>query len=60
MLSPGYVAPLVKGIEHQTPRLPIGAVLRHRCIESTAHYAKVDVALLQLVTQPWPIEGELP
>jgi site-specific recombinase XerD len=31
----------------------IGAVLRHRCIESTAHYAKVDVAALQLVAQPW-------
>jgi len=37
----------------------IGAVLRHRCIESTAHYAKVDAALLQIVTQPWPGEGEL-
>ena len=37
----------------------IGAVLRHRCIESTAHYAKVDAAMLRLVTQPWPIEGEL-
>ena len=32
----------------------IGAVLRHRCIESTAHYAKVDAALLHMVTQPWP------
>ncbi len=37
----------------------IGAVLRHRSIESTAHYAKVDVALLRLIAQPWPIEGEL-
>lgn len=35
----------------------IGAVLRHRCLESTAHYAKVDVALLQLVAQPWPADG---
>jgi site-specific recombinase XerD len=35
----------------------IGAVLRHRCIESTAHYAKVDVALLRMVAQPWP-DGE--
>jgi site-specific recombinase XerD len=34
----------------------IGAVLRHRSMESTAHYAKVDAALLQAVTQPWPIE----
>lgn len=35
----------------------IGAVLRHRCIESTAHYAKVDVALLRLVAPPWPADG---
>ena len=35
----------------------IGAVLRHRCLESTAHYAKVDVALLRLVAQPWPSGG---
>jgi integrase/recombinase XerD len=38
----------------------VGAVLRHRCLESTAHYAKVDVAMLSSITQPWPIEGELP
>jgi site-specific recombinase XerD len=38
----------------------IGAVLRHRCIESTAHYAKVDGALLRAVAQPWPVEGGAP
>jgi integrase/recombinase XerD len=38
----------------------IGAVLRHRCLESTAHYAKVDVARLRRVAQPWPVDGELP
>ena len=38
----------------------IGAVLRHRCIESTAHYAKVDVALLRTVAQPWPVDGGRP
>lgn len=38
----------------------IGAVLRHRCIESTAHYAKVDTALLHMVTQAWLSEGEPP
>lgn len=38
----------------------VGAVLRHRCVESTAHYAKVDDALLRAVAQPWPIEGEGP
>jgi site-specific recombinase XerD len=35
----------------------IGAVLRHRSIESTAHYAKVDFELLRSVTQPWPSKG---
>ena len=35
----------------------IGAVLRHRCVESTAHYAKVDVARLRAVAQPWPTAG---
>jgi site-specific recombinase XerD len=38
----------------------IGAVLRHRCIESTAHYAKVDAALLRAVVQPWPAAGGVP
>lgn len=38
----------------------IGVVLRHRCIESTAHYAKVDVTLLRSVAQPWPAEGGAP
>lgn len=32
----------------------IGEVLRHRCVESTAHYAKVDVQLLQQIATPWP------
>lgn len=32
----------------------IGAVLRHQSLEMTAYYAKVDVALLKLVAQPWP------
>jgi integrase len=32
----------------------IGAVLRHRSPDMTAHYAKVDVALLKQVVQPWP------
>lgn len=38
----------------------IGAVLRHRCIESTAHYAKVDVATLRSIAQPWPANGGSP
>ena len=32
----------------------IGEVLRHRDTDTTAHYAKVDTALLQQLTQPWP------
>ena len=31
----------------------IGVVLRHRSVETTAYYAKVDAALLQSVAQPW-------
>jgi integrase len=39
----------------------IGAVLRHRCLKSTAHYAKVDATLLRRGRPPWPIaEGALP
>jgi site-specific recombinase XerD len=32
----------------------IGTLLRHDSIETTAHYAKVDVDLLKQVTMPWP------
>ena len=32
----------------------IAAVLRHRSIETTALYAKVDLRLLEEVAQPWP------
>jgi len=32
----------------------IGTVLRHRSTDTTAHYAKVDVAMLRQVAQPWP------
>jgi site-specific recombinase XerD len=32
----------------------IAAVLRHRSIETTALYAKVDLRLLEQVAQPWP------
>jgi site-specific recombinase XerD len=32
----------------------IGLVLRHRGIDTTAHYAKADVTLLKQIAQPWP------
>jgi integrase/recombinase XerD len=32
----------------------IGEVLRHQSVETTAHYAKVDVGLLHQVAMPWP------
>ena len=35
----------------------IGQVLRHRSVDSTAVYAKVDLARLRLVARPWPEAG---
>lgn len=34
----------------------IGAVLRHKSVDTTAIYAKVDANLLRQVAQPWPAE----
>jgi site-specific recombinase XerD len=36
----------------------IGAMLRHRSPDTTAHYAKVDVAMLQQIAQPWPGDAQ--
>jgi len=33
----------------------IGAVLRHRRVETTAIYAKVDLRALRDIAQPWPM-----
>jgi site-specific recombinase XerD len=41
-------------LRHGVPLDQIGLVLRHRSLHMTASYAKVDVALLQQVSQPWP------
>jgi len=41
-------------LRHGVPLSQIGLVLRHRSIDMTAYYAKVDVALLKQVAQPWP------
>ncbi len=35
----------------------VGAVLRHRSLDMTAHYAKVDVTMLEAIAQPWPGES---
>jgi site-specific recombinase XerD len=32
----------------------VGSVLRHRSPDTTAHYAKVDMTMLQQIAQPWP------
>jgi integrase/recombinase XerD len=36
------------------PMAEIGEILRHRDLETTALYAKVDVAALATVARPWP------
>jgi site-specific recombinase XerD len=41
-------------LRHGLPLDQIGQVLRHRDIDTTAYYAKVDVALLKQIAQPWP------
>ena len=41
-------------LRHGVPPDRIGLVLRHRGIDTTAYYAKADVALLKQVAQPWP------
>ena len=35
----------------------IGQVLRHRSQQSTAIYAKVDIAALRGLARPWPTGG---
>jgi site-specific recombinase XerD len=65
MRGAGIVAP-IKGahvlrhtaatemLRHGVPLEKIGLVLRHRGIDTTAYYAKADVALLKQIAQPWP------
>ena len=40
-------------LRHGVPLEKIGLVLRHRGIDTTAYYAKADVALLKQIAQPW-------
>jgi site-specific recombinase XerD len=41
-------------LRHGVPLEKIGLVLRHQGIDTTAYYAKADIALLKQVAQPWP------
>ena len=40
------------------PLAEIGEVLRHRLVDTTAIYAKVDLTALRALVQPWPAGGE--
>jgi site-specific recombinase XerD len=40
------------------PLTEIGEVLRHRLVDTTAIYAKVDLVALQALARPWPAGGE--
>lgn len=41
-------------LRHGASLQEISALLRHRCVETTAIYAKIDVRGLQQIAQPWP------
>jgi site-specific recombinase XerD len=41
-------------LRHGVPLDQIGLVLRHRSLDMTAYYAKVDTSLLGGIAQPWP------
>jgi site-specific recombinase XerD len=41
----------------QVPLPQIAQVLRHRSLQSTAIYARVDLERLRLLAQPWPQDG---
>lgn len=41
-------------LRHGASLQEISALLRHRCIETTQIYAKIDVTALHQIAQPWP------
>ena len=44
-------------VRANVPLLRIGQVLRHRSLQSTARYARVDVERLRGLAAPWPLGG---
>jgi site-specific recombinase XerD len=44
-------------VRANVPLLRIGQVLRHRSLQSTARYARVDVERLRALAAQWPTEG---
>ena len=44
-------------LQANVPLVRIGQVLRHRSLQSTARYARVDVERLRLLAAPWPAGG---
>jgi integrase/recombinase XerD len=44
-------------VRANVPLVRIGQVLRHRSLQSTARYARVDVERLRLLAAPWPSGG---
>ena len=44
-------------VQAQIPLERIGQVLRHRSLQSTAIYARVDLDTLRLLARPWPDGG---
>jgi site-specific recombinase XerD len=44
-------------VRRGTSLAEVGNVLRHRSLESTVIYAKLDIEGLRSVAQPWPVEG---
>lgn len=45
-------------LQHGASMKEIADVLRHRCLDTTAIYTKVDLPRLTAVALPWPIRGD--
>jgi len=60
VITPRYGAHILRHtaatdmLRHGASLDAIRTVLRHRSVEMSAYYAKVDLTLLQEITQPWP------